>query len=455
MNGSMRIELGRDLQPWEKSILDECDLFLVGGIVRDLLLGLSGTSLDEDYVVVGLDLERLITILDRFGKTNLVGKSFGVIKFATEEGKTVDISLPRTEYSVGPGHRDFKVSFDKSIPIERDLMRRDFTINSMALHLGDMRIVDPLGGREDLDNRILRVNSSNSFQEDPLRILRGIQFLSRFELSVDDRTLEIMKRDGHLLETVSTERVREELNKMLLLSDKPGRGFILMRESGILHYVLPELEETSGVEQNEFHPDDLFMHSVKSCELAVPELHIRWGALLHDLGKKKMKKVVDGRIVFYRHEEESALIAKRVLDRLRFPGDFTRRIVHLVRHHMFHITGEWSDSAVRRFVARVGAENLDDLFALREADALSRGDSEAGENIERTRERIKSILDSDAAFKREHLAVDGSDVIRILEIEPGPEVGRHLQELLEMVLEKPNLNNRETLIEILKNLPKE
>ncbi len=141
MNGNPEIELGRDIKPWERSILDECDLFLVGGIVRDMLLGRRGEYSDEDYLVAGMDVERLVSILDRFGK------SFGVIKFVTEEGKTVDISLPRTEHSIGPGHRDFSVSFDPSMPVEKDLIRRDFTINSMALHMGDLGLVDPLGGK--------------------------------------------------------------------------------------------------------------------------------------------------------------------------------------------------------------------------------------------------------------------------------------------------------------------
>ncbi len=446
------MELGRDLYPWERSVLDESDLYLVGGTVRDLILGTRGRSIDEDYLVTGLDLDRLVAILNRFGRTSLVGKSFGVIKFTTPKGPTVDISLPRMEFSTGPGHRDFHVSFAPSITVEKDLERRDFTVNSMALHLGEMRLVDPLSGERDLDKRILRINHPGSFREDPLRILRGVQFLARFGLEPTRETLEIMRRDKELILNISPERVREELNKMMLQAGKPGDGFIFMRENGILSYVLPELEETFGVEQNEYHPDDIFMHSIKSCDAARPDLHIRWSALLHDLGKKKMKAHVEGRVVFYRHEEESAAIAERVLDRLRFPRDFTRKVVHLVKHHMFHITDEWSNAAVRRFVSRVGAENLEDLFALREADAISRGDLEIEKDIERTKERVNSVLESLAAFRREDLAVDGLDVMRILGIQSGPKVGQVLKRLLEEVIEHPEWNERERLVMIIEGI---
>jgi tRNA nucleotidyltransferase (CCA-adding enzyme) len=452
MRGKIRVELGRNILPWERSILEEGDLYLVGGIVRDLLMGLKGDFLDADYLAAGLEPDRLVSILNRFGKTNLVGKSFGVVKFTTPEGRTVDISLPRTEFSTGPMHRDFKVRYDISLPIEKDLERRDFTINSMACHLENLRLIDPLGGRKDLENRLLKVNRSESFREDPLRILRGIQFLARFDLRVDDKTSELMRRDKDLLSTVSPERIREELNKMLLRAKNPGDGFVFMHETGILNYVLPELEETCGMEQNEYHPDDLFTHSIKSCNAAVPDLLVRWSALLHDLGKREMKQEFKGRIVFYRHEERSAFIAEEVLSRLRFPGAFTERVVHLVRHHMFHLTEEWSDAAVRRFIARVGSENLEDLFALREADALSRGDRDIEENLGKTRDRVRKLLESETTLKRKDLVVDGNDVMKLLKIEAGPEIGKVLQKLLDMVIENPEFNTREKLVEVIKSI---
>ena len=186
------------------------------------------------------------------------------------------------------------------MPVASDLLRRDFTVNSMALDLRDLVLVDPLGGAGDLGNKVLRVNRDTSFVEDPLRIMRGVQFMARFGLDVEPGTRELMERDRDLLATVSMERIRDELNKMMLLADRPSTGYVFMHETGILPLVLPELDVTWGVEQNEFHPDDVFFHSVKSCDIAEKELLIRWCALLHDLGKPKMKMELNGRTVFHR-----------------------------------------------------------------------------------------------------------------------------------------------------------
>jgi poly(A) polymerase/tRNA nucleotidyltransferase (CCA-adding enzyme) len=324
----------------------------------------------------------------------------------------------------------------------------------MALHVGSMELVDPLGGVKDLMNRILKVNRPEAFTEDPLRILRGIQFLARFDLTVDGRTLELMRRDGELLRTVSGERIREELGKMLVLSERPGDGFLFMHDNGLLAHVLPELEETYGVEQNEYHPDDIFFHSIKTCNAIKPELHLRWSALLHDVGKKKMRRMHNERIVFYRHEEESVAIAEAIFERLCFPNSLTKRITHLIRHHMFHITDEWSEGALRRFISRVGEEHLDDLLALREADLRSRKDDGVKENIQRIKERLKSVIEAGAVLKKEDLAVNGSDVMHILGIESGPEVGKVLTHLLEMVIDDPGLNERTTLIGIVEGMKK-
>lgn len=451
----MNVKPGRDLHPWERAVLERCDLYLVGGTVRDLLMGVVGASLDRDYLAAGIGMDELISVLAGFGRPNLVGKSFGVIKFTTPEGEQVDVSLPRTEYSTGAGHRDFTVTYDPGLPVEKDLERRDFTINSMALHLGRAHLVDPLGGRDDLERRILRMNHPGSFREDPLRMLRGVQFLTRFGLTASDETVRIVERDRDLITGIPAERVREELNKMMLLAGRPGDGFLFMHEHGLLALVLPELDGTYGIEQNEFHPDDIFTHSIRSCNEIEPVLHLRWSALLHDLGKKETKREVKGRTVFHRHEHLSAGIAAQVLGRLRFPNEFVSKVAHLIGQHMFLVTDEWSDSAVRRFIARVGAENIDDLLALRRADATSRGDTEVDSYVREVREWIGRVVTADAAFKREDLAIDGSEVIRALGIEPGPEVGRILGAILERVLDEPALNKRETLIGIAREIGSE
>jgi tRNA nucleotidyltransferase (CCA-adding enzyme) len=452
MNRQTSFEPGREQYAWERHLLEVCDLYLVGGTVREILRGAGAGFVDEDYLASGIEYDDLVARLERFGSVNLVGKSFGVIKFTPPSERTVDISLPRTEFSTGIAHRDFSVRFDPRLPVEKDLERRDFTVNSMALHIGTHLLIDPLDGRRDLEKRLLRVNRRDSFLEDPLRILRGVQLMARLEFAIEELTRADMRSGAPLLASVSAERVRDELNKMLELAAEPSRGFVFMHEVGILPFVLPELEATFGVEQNEFHPDDVFMHSLKSCDRARPELRLRWSALLHDIGKKEMKQVVDGRTVFYRHEEASARDADAILERLRFPGEFRKKVVSLIVHHMFNITDDWSDTAVRRFIVRAGRENLGDLLALREADGLSRGDGAVVVQNAAIRDRFERVLASEAAFKTTDLAIGGADIMEALGIAEGPEVGKILRALFEAVIENPEENTRERLVALVLEL---
>ncbi len=420
----------------------------MGGVVRNLLFGLKKKSLDEDYLVRGIELERVVSLLEEYGRTDLVGKSFGVIKFTPNGGKTVDIALPRKEYSTGWGHRDFEVNADPGVSVEDDLVRRDYTMNSIALNLKNKLLIDPMNGFGDIEKKLLRVNKKDSFEEDPLRMIRGVQFLCRFKLDIDSTTRDLIERNTHLIATVSGERLKEEINKMLLLSDKPGDGFLFMHETGLLNYVLPELEKTFGIMQNEFHPDDIFNHSTKSCDMAPKRLNIRWSALLHDLGKMSKKRKKEGRIVFYGHEVESEQIARKILNRFKFSKKFTNNVCHLVRQHMFNLAENCKDSTVRRFMSRVGVENLEDLFALRVADALSRGDIESVRNVEWLKGRIENVIESDSALRIVDLEIDGCDVMKITGLKVGPRVGEILKQLLEEVIEKPDFNNRDKLTEI-------
>lgn len=439
------MKLKRELFDWEKALMARASLYLVGGAVRDIIMGTDEEGYDEDYLIRGLSLEEAVSILNRYGSSDLVGSSFGVLKFRPHGGSTVDIALPRKEYSTGWGHKDFHVSFSPDIPVEEDLLRRDYTMNSIALDLSSMEMVDPLDGISDIKNKLMRVNREESFEEDPLRIIRGVQFKYRFNLEVEQKTWNLMEKYGHLVSSLSGERVREELNKMMLMAENPGDGFEFMRRTGILQYIIPELDETYGIEQNEYHPDDIFTHSIRSCNLAEPDLLIRWSALLHDIGKKETKREKNGRIVFYSHEMISERKAEKVLKRLKFSKGFIRELLHLVRNHMFRITEECSDSAVRRFVSRIGMENLENLFALRKADALSRKDYESVENIDYIRKRISEIKSEESAFKIEDLDINGNEIMELTGLSTGRRVGEILYYLFEKVIEDPGLNHNETL----------
>jgi tRNA nucleotidyltransferase (CCA-adding enzyme) len=444
---------------WHQTLLDCGELYVVGGAVRDRLLD-SGTPVpDTDYLVTGIPPGELEELLDRLGTVLLVGKSFGVYKF-TPRGETVtyDIAYPRRESSTGPGHRDFHVEFDWNLPVEADLSRRDFTINAIALNLRDEKIIDPCGGREDIKQRLLRMVFPAAFEEDPLRILRGARFYARFDLAIDDATRQAMPKNVELLGTLSAERIQEEFSKMFLQCSKPSTGLVLLQELGALKVILPELDRSAGVTQNEYHPDDVFVHSLKSLDSAPQDmLAVRWAALLHDLGKVDCKQTVDDpktgeRVVFYGHEKESANIARQVLKRFRYGNALVQHCESLVLNHMFDYQPEWSDATVRRFIRRIGESNLPDQFLLREADCLSRDLFDSIAELAGLKGRVAGELSKNRALKVTDLAVDGRDLIEKLNIPEGPAVGEILNQLLEAVVADPSLNTKGKLFELVRQI---
>lgn len=443
------------LAPWQESILAAGELYRVGGAVRDRLLGLADV-VDSDFLVRGISPPDLETLLARHGTWSRVGKAFGVYKFTpTGSGDTVDIVFPRTEASTGVGHRDFDVRFDWTLPVEDDLRRRDFTVNAIAERIPDEHIVDPLGGVSDLEHRVLRMIFPRAFEEDPLRILRGARFAARFGLRIDRDTHSAMVAAAGLVSTVSAERVQDEMTKTLTQCERPSRAFDLLHEIGSLRVWLPELDRCAGVVQNEYHPDDVYWHSLKTCDAAPRErLLVRWAALLHDVGKVDTRQVVVengvARTVFYGHEVVSAEMTERVLARLRYSNEFVAHCRHLVREHMYRYEKSWKPSTVRRFMRRIGDGALDDLLALREADSRSRDLRAELSDLQDLRAKIEEQRRERATLTVTDLAVDGVDVMRELGIAPGPMVGRILESLLERVTDAPGLNTREQLIDTLR-----
>ncbi len=442
------------LPRWQEEIIQSAELYRVGGSVRDRVLGLADV-VDTDYLVRGLEPARLEALLARHGRVALVGKVFGVYHFTPHGESACDIAFPRTEKSTGPGHRDFEIQTDWRLPIEADLKRRDFTINAMAERLPGGERVDPFGGARDLAAKRLRMIFAEAFEEDPLRILRGVRFTARFGLTADEATARAMRAAAPLLSTVSAERVRDELSRLLIQCERPSVGFEMLRACGGLRVVLPELERAAGVTQNEYHPDDVYWHTLKVCDAAArASLAVRWAALLHDLGKVDTRQVLHeggaSRVVFYGHDAVGAEMAARVLERLRYPRVFVQRCVRLVGAHMFRYEHAWKPATVRRFMARVGVDVLEDLFALREADSRSRHLDGELAALEELRARVALELREKSSVHVADLAVDGEDVMRVLGVGPGPQVGRVLQALLERVLERPALNRRDALLRLLR-----
>jgi len=438
------------LRAWQEEIVRKGELYRVGGEVRDRLLGLDHV-VDTDYLVRGIEPQALERILARYGRVALVGKVFGVYHFTPTDGPACDIAFPRTEQSTGPGHRDFAIQTDWRLPVDADLRRRDFTVNAMAERVPTGERIDPFGGEADLRARRLRMIFPEAFVEDPLRILRGARFAARFDLAATAATQSAMEESAPLLSTVSAERVQDEFSKILTQCETPGNAFDILHRVRGLGVVFPELERCAGVTQNEYHPDDVYWHTLKVTNAAPRgSLLVRWAALLHDLGKVDARQIVHDengtRVVFYGHEVLGAAIAERVLERLRYPRVFVSRCLHLVREHMYRYESAWKPATVRRFMARIGVENLDDLFALREADCRSRDLHDELAALDELRSRVELELRERSGVHITDLAVDGEDVMRQLGIGPGPRIGRILEGLLDVVLEHPELNERATLL---------
>ncbi|MFH1373050.1 MAG: CCA tRNA nucleotidyltransferase [bacterium] len=428
-------------------ILAQGSIYEVGGAVRDGLLLDGQTAQDRDYLVTGIPYDELTEILRHHGQVNLVGKSFGVVKFTQfSSGKrnTFDITLPRREHSTGIGHRDFDVAFDPDLPVEDDLARRDFTVNAIALNLDNNELIDPLDGRQDIERRQIRMVYEASFEDDPLRMLRAAQFAARFEFDIEPTTLEAMRRHAGLIESVSKERIAEELNKLLQLAPRPSVGLRLLQQTGLLNEFLPELVTCVGVDQpGGYHRWDVFEHSLRTIDACPARLLLRLAALFHDINKPQARRLVDQGATFYGHEITSARIARSVMQSLRYSHDLTDEVVTLVERHMF--TTDVSDKGLRRLLRRVGTELIFDLLDLRRADVEAQGMGGTTEDVDCFEQQIRAELKRKPPLTVSDLVLDGHDVMAMFDLKPGPLVGKIMDHLLEKVLDTPGNNTPELL----------
>ena len=436
-----------------EAIQSKGNLYEVGGVVRDRLLLHKKPTKDSDYLVTGIPYIDLTKILKKFGKVDLVGRSFGVIKFTqiiNGNSHTFDVTLPRKEYSTGVGHKDFVVSFDPTLSVEDDLRRRDFTINAMARSLKTGELVDPLGGQKDLEKRILRMVSENSFEEDPLRMLRAVQLSARFNLTIEKKTLESLKKQVHLISSISAERIAEELNKLLLQAPKPSEGFRLMLSTGLLQEIMPELVECVDVDQpGGYHKWNVFDHTMAMIDASPAYLKLRLAAIFHDIRKPQHKRVTEDGATFYGHEIGGAKTAREWLRKYRYPNDFIRDVVTLVERHMF--TTAVADKGLRRLMRRVGIDLIFDLLDLRRADVVAQGMGGKTDDVDELEVRIKNEINKKSPFGLNDLAIDGNVIMKKLKLKPGPMVGEILNYLLEQVLDEPQNNS----IRVLEKLTKE
>lgn len=448
------------LQPFDErlaGVLPAGTLYAVGGRVRDEVRAeiedSTPISKDLDYVVTGLPLDELVQRLAPLGRVDVVGASFSVLKL-TVEGETADLALPRRERSLGAGHREFAVESGPGVTLADDLARRDFRMNMLARALPGGELIDPYGGEADIRAKRIDILSPQTFREDPLRMLRAAQFAARFEYATTDELREAMRESAPLATTVSAERIQDELRKLFVHARRPSVGLELLRTTGVLRYLWPELLEGVDVEQNEWHAYDVWRHSLATVDASsLGDLTLRLAALFHDVGKPRTKEGPH----FYRHEILGAELAESMLQRFRFPNDIVRTVTHLVRQHMYSADPELSDAGLRRFIRRVEPLNIERLFALRAADIAGSGLPKRDGRNEAFQRRVYAELERKPAFSVRDLAVDGRDVVEALvrrgEAPPhfaGDErVGLALRWLLEQVTDEPERNERTLLLQLL------
>ncbi|MEU6326093.1 CCA tRNA nucleotidyltransferase [Streptomyces sp. NPDC047049] len=426
-------------------------LALVGGSVRDALLGRLGNDLDFTTDARPEDVLKIVRPwADAVWE---VGIAFGTVG-CKKESFDIEVTTYRSE-AYDRTSRKPEVSYGDSI--EQDLVRRDFTVNAMAVLLPQKEFVDPHDGLEDLAARVLRTPGTpeESFSDDPLRMMRAARFAAQLDFAVAPEVVAAMKAMSDRIEIVSAERVRDELNK-LILSAHPREGLRLLVETGLADQVLPELPALR-LESDEHHRHkDVYEHSLTVLEQAIdleedgPDLVLRLAALLHDIGKPRTRRFEkDGRVSFHHHEVVGAKMTKKRMTALKYSNDMVKDVSRLVELHLrFHGygTGEWTDSAVRRYVRDAGPQ-LKRLHKLTRSDCTTRNKRKAGalsrayDGLEERIARLQELEELEAIRPD----LDGNEIMQILGIRPGPEVGKAYKQMLELRLERGPMERDEAI----------
>lgn len=436
------------------------EVYVVGGAVRDALL--QKEPKDIDLMVSGVPTEEVNHILSQLpGRVDLTGKNFGVYRYK-DKGHEVEIALPRTETSTGDRRVHFDVKVDHNLPVEDDLLRRDFTINSMAVNLYDGRLVDPYGGAEDIEHRRLHTTHPSSFQEDPTRLARALVMASRYGVHPDERTRHEMAENAHRLSFESADALQPIYDK-LFQSKNPARGIRLAHDTGLLKHILPEVESHWDFNQNNPHHNhplgDHLLNVLENVSTQTNDPDLRMAALLHDVGKpaSAWTNPDTGFNHYYKnaegqgedHEIVGADMAGDRLRALRWPAARTKRIQHIIKHHMFPAFS--SPKGARKFLHRVGDEHADDLLTFRWADQHGKGQSPeelaARTSVDTQRGLVEQSRSAQEPSSQSALSLNGSDIIA-MGVPAGPEVGRILRLLTDRVIDVPALNDRDTLLQL-------
>ncbi len=412
--------------------------YIVGGAVRDLLL--NKPIYDWDIATDAKPNQ----VISYFEKVIPTGIKYGTVMVKLEDGD-YEVTTFRNDEKYSDGRHPDKVSFTKDI--FEDLARRDFTINAIAYDPIHKNLIDPFFGRRDIEKKVVRAvgDPINRFREDGLRSLRACRFAAKLEFFIEPKTLSAISKTISVFKKVAHERIRDEILK-ILSAEKPSIAFEYMRKSGLLKIIIPELYACIKVRQpKKYHAHDVYWHSIYACDAAPKELPLlRLAALLHDISKPKCKIGS----TFYGHDTIGADTSEKIMKRLKFGSNDIKEVKNLVKNHMFNYSSDWTDSAVRRFIKRVGKENIEDLFLLRIADMKAMGREVDIDYLREFKDRIENILRQEDALNLSDLKIDGKVIMKHFDIPQGPQVGKILNYLLDCVIENPKFNTKQKLLEL-------
>lgn len=426
------------------------EVYAVGGSVRDLLMDRSTKHWDFTTNATPEDILKVFPESFYDNQFGTVG-----IKIKNSKGETTDVyevTTYRSEHGYSDHRHPDKIIWGQTL--EEDLSRRDFTINAIAFD--GRELVDPYKGQEDIKKQVIKAvgEAGTRFKEDALRMIRAIRIAAELGFMIDKSTLAAIQTNAGTLTKISAERIRDELLK-LLTSPHAADGILVLKNAKLLHYILPELEpafDTPQKSPKRHHIYDVGTHSIlalKNCKSDDPL--VRFATLLHDIGKPKtFKKDSSGLITFYNHEVVGARIVKNIAQRLRLSKHDSERLFLLVRWHQFTVDERQTDSAIRRFIRRVGKDNLNDMLTLRIGDRLGGGAWETSWRLELFKKRLEEVQKQ--PFTVSDLKIDGHDVMKEFSIKPGPLVGKILNQIFSEVESGSLVNDREALLKRMKEL---
>ncbi len=462
-----------NLSPFVKEIIGKFltnnqEIYIVGGAVRDLIM--DKEIHDWDFTT-NASPEIILSLFpdgfydNSFGTVGIVNPTDEKNKKPGDKIPVYEITTFRKEMGYTDGRHPDKVSWGKTL--EEDLIRRDFTINAMALNptvddkknIIDFELIDPHQGQKDIKNKLIRAvgNPQERFQEDALRMLRAVRIATQLNFSIENETFQAIKGNINLLDKISGERVRDELLK-LLACPFAADGYLILRNSGLAEKILPEVEKGFGIEQKSpgrHHILDVGNHLVQSLRASKStDSIVNLAILLHDVGKPAVARVQkDGVITFYNHEVMGTSLTNNIAKRLKLSKHQSEKLTTLVRWHQFSVNEDQTDKAIRRFIKNVGKEYIEDMLQLRTADRLGGGALETSWRMELFKKKIIEVQKE--PFLITDLKINGSEIMKTLKITPGLLIGELLKQMFEAVVDKKIKNEKSALLKYLGQISKD